>query len=244
MAPVIEAHLGRVLRSPAFAHSERMARFLSYVVREWLAGRAERLKEYAIGIEVFDRRESYDPRIDPIVRVEARRLRAKLQQYYELDGSSDELRLDLPKGSYVPRVAWMSRPKTRNVISVAPFNAIGPDDDCRMFRDGLLEELIERLTKVASVRVSAGNTGAFHLTGAVRRDRDRVRVTAQLLDAATDFYLWSERYEGDMRKPLACQEAFAISIAGAVKSTLGCRPSPLHLRLVPGQDARGARKLA
>ena len=63
-----------------------MVRFLRLAVERALAGQADELKEYLIGVEVFDRKASYDPRVDPIVRVEARRLRAKLKAYYEGDG--------------------------------------------------------------------------------------------------------------------------------------------------------------
>ena len=78
----VRAELDRILRSPGFTHSERMARFLRCVVERALAGRGEELKEYLIGVEVFDRKTDYDPRVDPIVRVEARRLRSKLEEFY------------------------------------------------------------------------------------------------------------------------------------------------------------------
>src|SRR5436190_10566359 len=68
---VAREHLTRLLRSNAFAHVDRLKRFLHYVVEETIAGRAENLKEYSIGVEVFDRETSFDPRTDPIVRVQA-----------------------------------------------------------------------------------------------------------------------------------------------------------------------------
>ena len=101
----IRSCLDRILGSSQFVRSERMIRFLRFAVEELLAGRAGRLKEYAIGVEVFDRGDSFDPRVDPIVRVEARRLRAKLREYYEHEGRLESLRIDLPRGGYVPRVA-------------------------------------------------------------------------------------------------------------------------------------------
>ena len=79
---LVRAELDRILRSPGFAHSERMARFLRCVVERAVAGRGEEVKEYLLGVEVFDRKSDYDPRVDPIVRVEARRLRAKLEEFY------------------------------------------------------------------------------------------------------------------------------------------------------------------
>ena len=98
----IRQQLDRVLESPGLAGSLRLKRFLRYVVEQQLAGEGAKLKEYAIGVEVFDRKEPYDPRLDSIVRVEAGRLRSKLDEYYASDGAADQLRISLPRGSYVP----------------------------------------------------------------------------------------------------------------------------------------------
>src|SRR5437870_2925429 len=99
----IHGHLSVLLSSTAFAQADRLKRFLRYVVEETVAGRGEGLKEYSIGVEVFDREVSFDPRTDPIVRVQARRLRARLTRYYEEEGRQDEMRIELPKGSYAPQ---------------------------------------------------------------------------------------------------------------------------------------------
>jgi hypothetical protein len=101
-AEAVRAHLARVTASQLFAGAERLCRFLRFTVESKLGGREEQLKEYALGREVFDRGESYDPRLDPIVRVEARRLRARLAEYYLGPGRGEALRLEYPKGSYVP----------------------------------------------------------------------------------------------------------------------------------------------
>ena len=98
----IRAQLEKVLASRLFARSTRLCRFLRFSVEESLAGKGGRLKEQIIGIEVFDRRSDYDPRIDPIVRVEARRLRAKLKAYYTSAGRGDSIMIGLPKGAYLP----------------------------------------------------------------------------------------------------------------------------------------------
>jgi Tol biopolymer transport system component len=98
----LHAQLNRILASSQFCHSERMCRFLRFTIEKTLQERQDQLKEYSIGIEVFDRNHDYDPHLDPIVRVEARRLRAKLKEYYENGGQHDDLIISLPKGSYVP----------------------------------------------------------------------------------------------------------------------------------------------
>ena len=87
-----------------------MSRFLRFSVEEMLAGRADELKETTIGLAVFDRPPDYDPRIDPIVRVEARRLRDKLSRYYEADGRHDTVIIDLPRGGYAPTIRSRTDP--------------------------------------------------------------------------------------------------------------------------------------
>lgn len=95
------AELNRILANERFAKSPSLSRFLKFVVQKSLDNQAHTLKEYSVGIEVFDRGESFDPRIDPIVRVQAGKLRTKLKEYYEGDGALDPLLIDLPKGAYL-----------------------------------------------------------------------------------------------------------------------------------------------
>lgn len=99
----IRAQLERIAASPQFAASARLVRFLRFVVERSLAGEGARLKEYVIGTEVFDRGDEYDPRVDSIVRVEAGRLRTKLEEYYRNGGRDDVVRIGLLRGSYVPQ---------------------------------------------------------------------------------------------------------------------------------------------
>src|SRR6202521_3238994 len=98
----IKSELDRILRSRAFIQSHGIRCILQFVVEESLLGQPHRLKEYLIGLEVFDRREAFDPRVDSIVRVEARRLRYKLEEYYRTEGRENGVRIVLRKGSYVP----------------------------------------------------------------------------------------------------------------------------------------------
>ena len=98
----VRTQLHEILQSEPFAPSERMTRFLRFIVEETLARRADELSEYAIGVEVYDRGASFEPSTDAIVRVDARRLRAKLREYYDTVGSNDPLLIDVPKGTYSP----------------------------------------------------------------------------------------------------------------------------------------------
>ena len=96
-----KAEVERILASRGFASAGRLSRLLRYVVDKTLAGEANQLKEYAVGIEVFDRDDKYDPRLDSIVRVEAGRLRSRLDEYYNGEGASAPMRITLPRGGYV-----------------------------------------------------------------------------------------------------------------------------------------------
>lgn len=101
----IGAELDRILSSPEFPGTGRAAAFLRYVVEETLAGRASRIKGYSIAIEVFGRDETFT-QDDPVVRIEAGRLRRSLERYYLVEGHRDPVRIDIPKGGYTPAFSW------------------------------------------------------------------------------------------------------------------------------------------
>jgi len=101
-APLVREHLDRILCSPTFAKADRLRAFLRFVVDRTLAGEQDTIKEYSIALEVCGRSSTFDARIDPIVRVDASRLRARLDAYYRQEGGNDEIRIHLPKGSCVP----------------------------------------------------------------------------------------------------------------------------------------------
>jgi serine/threonine-protein kinase len=212
------------------------------------------LKEYVIGVEVFDRSPSFDPRIDPIVRVEARRLRAKLKTYYESMGSRDELIVSLPTGCYTPVFTWRDAPETTaaaaaaapdNSIAVLPFVNLSTEPDSDYFSDGLIEELSHGLTRLEGLRVVAWRSVAHWkdrqhdlreigrqlnvtslVVGTVRRSGARLRVIAQLVDAATGQYLWSETYDRQVEDLFAIQEEISCSIVRSLKLRLSGPHAP------------------
>jgi serine/threonine-protein kinase len=234
-----------------------MARFLRLAVERSLAGKPDDLKEYAIGLEVFDRPASYDPRVDPIVRVEARRLRAKLQAYYDTDGRADTVRFEFHPGSYAPEFRFAgdappgsARPGSTQGIAVLPFANLSPNPDDSYFSDGLTEELIHALTKFSGIRVVAWTSAmrmrgaeqdfaevrrqlnvAHALTGSVRIAGPKLRVRAQFIDTATGVYLWSETFERQIEDVFAIQE----EIAQAIVRTL-------HVQLAHGTESAVAAR--
>jgi adenylate cyclase len=111
----VRAALDRVLAAPEFVNATRLSRFLRFAVDKALAGGGAEIKEYLLGIEVFDRGQDFDPRMDPIVRVEARRLRAKLDEYYAGGGVNDPVRIVFRKGSYAPTFAASAMPAPSSI---------------------------------------------------------------------------------------------------------------------------------
>jgi adenylate cyclase len=98
----VRAALDKVLASQLFAGSARYTRFLRFAVEETLQSRGGSLKEHVLAVKVFDRKETFNPQEDPIVRVEASRLRARLKKYYETEGRDDAIAVEFPKGTYAP----------------------------------------------------------------------------------------------------------------------------------------------
>ncbi len=243
METAARAQLDRLLASRTFAGSRRLRRFLSFAVERALAGHSSELKEYTLGVEVFDRDPSYDPRIDPIVRVEARRLRSKLKSYYAQEGAADPLVVTFPEGSYAPLFAARAEPlppaSEVPTIAVLPFANFSPEPRQDYFCDGITEEIINALAKVDGIRVVA-RTSAFQfkgksedireiatrlnaryvVEGSVRKARSSVRITAQLIDAGDGYHLWSESFERKLTAVFALQDEIAWAIVRALKVRL------------------------
>jgi TolB-like protein/Flp pilus assembly protein TadD len=108
---IVALQLARILSSPDFINAGKLAAFLEYVITKSLAGEAEHIKEYTIGVEVFGKPESFDPRLDTLVRVQASNLRGRLEKYYSGQGLEDPIRIELPRGTYVPVVRSMKTQK-------------------------------------------------------------------------------------------------------------------------------------
>lgn len=288
--------LERIIASPEFDQSERLKRFLRYIVEETLAERGARLSEYSIGVDVFDRDVSFDPQVSSIVRVEASRLRGKLETYNAISGRNDPVRITLPRGGYLPilepaegvsaaarisptsllrSVTRMPRSatltlsvalaviamglavlllydlppfSTRSVtpleaaarsdgymLAVLPLRNLSGDPEQDYFSDGVTDALTTNLAKVNGLHVIsmtsamaykevdravadiAQELGVNHVVeGSVLRVNDRVRITAQLIEADTDRHIWAESYEGDMSDVLALQNEVVLQIASSL----------------------------
>src|SRR5690242_17881781 len=105
-AGAIREQVERITASAAFRSSKRYPDFLRYTVEHTLSGNIETIKERVLGVEVFGRDPNYDTSLDPVVRMTAAEVRKRLEQYYRARGREDEVRIDYPRGSYVPEFSW------------------------------------------------------------------------------------------------------------------------------------------
>ena len=122
----VATELERIAASPSFRKAERCLRLLRYITGLAVEGRGGELKEYALGTTVFERPDSFDPRTDPIVRLEARRLRLKLDEYYQHEGLDDPVVIEIPKGAYVPhfRSRPAPQPEPPTAVPAKPFRGL------------------------------------------------------------------------------------------------------------------------
>jgi len=154
---LVEAALEQIVSWPGLSRSPQLAKFLSYIVRAKLRGDEASIKAYSIAVDVFGRPPSFDPQTDPIVRVQARRLRAALDEFYAGEGAASPVRISLPVGRYVPEftVVGESEPESDGAntpfLSPAPF----PEVRARRTRAGLSDWMLYALVLVAAAGIVA-----------------------------------------------------------------------------------------
>src|SRR5581483_11456699 len=148
----VRDELSRILASVPFRQSQRRQRFLKHIVNETLAGRSERLTGYHLALEIFGRPATFDPAVDPFVRIEAARLREKLREYYDTEGQHDPIRIQLPKGTYTPQIEFLpeqtarfvQKPVTQEASAKVPSVAVLAFDDLSTGKKlGWLDKVVE-----------------------------------------------------------------------------------------------------
>jgi CheY-like chemotaxis protein/TolB-like protein len=222
-ARAVRRQLDQILSSADFDASRRSREFLRFIVEETLAGRGEDLTQSAIATRVFGRRDDFDAVVDPIVRIQAGRLRRSLERYYLLSGKDDAVRVELPLGTYAPtfRTQAVSEPAPAEerppeptaapvmgddwpAVVISRFEST-PGSDATDLAVLVTEELVRELGRYRDVRAvlqreldqqeAPGRPRErFALVGRVRADQGDVRVTAQLVDRATGEQVWGEEY--------------------------------------------------
>jgi len=240
------AGLERILASADFDGSPRSRSFARFIVEETLAGRKDGLTQAAIAAKVFARRPDFDPTIDPIVRIQAGRLRRSLERYYLLTGVDDPVRIELPRGHYVPRLRWADPAEAPEAGTDGPQPAQDPggwpsillnvrpgglgeggsEEAAARFVDHLSVELNRyRDVRVALLRTPSGPSlskgGYFSLTGQLLEEDGRPRVAVHLQDGRTARQVWAEEYRGSPEHPGDFHRETARVVAARVASEQG-----------------------
>jgi TolB-like protein len=248
----IREELTKLLTSQIFAKSERLGRFLQFTVDQLLAGKQDELKEYVIGVEVYDRRSPYNPTVDSIVRSEARRLRGKLKQYYEFDGKTDPVRIFFRPGSYIPEICLQEAQVDSSsraaelsgllastsgdvVISVDRFVDLSGTSQATICARGVTAELLHLLMEIKGCRVVAPASGSFnsvhchlHLEGDIRQYNGSLRITCRLI-SAEGFQLTSHRLD------ISAEAAGSFGLQEEIAAALVSRIAPCFPLLPRGR---------
>jgi tetratricopeptide (TPR) repeat protein len=235
------AELERILSNGDFDGSPRSRAFLRFIVEETLAGRHEALNQDAIASRVFQRRDDFDPTVDPIVRIQAGRLRRSLERYYLLAGAGDPVRIELPRGTYVPsmrRAAPAQSPPSGEpapaiddwpCVIVLPVETApaGPDLGAvaARFRDQLVLEMGRYRDVRVVVATDRGSEGLhsreYELSARLSRDPGGCWVTTLLAERGTGTQVWAQSYRGGPDISDRFHEETARVVAARVASEHG-----------------------
>jgi serine/threonine-protein kinase len=214
---------------------------LRFTVVHTLDGDSASAKESLIGIHVFGRQADYNPATDPIVRVEARRLRRKLSSYYLGDGRCDPVRIDVPKGGYVPVFAAQRAHDDIHIplrsVAVLPFADRSDGHELDALADGLTVRLITTLAGEDGLRV-VSSTSVFQyknragdarqigaeldagliVEGSLRVDNRRYRCDVQLISTADGMHRWAGSFDSGECDRFEVEDQFADRIAEGVRA--------------------------
>ena len=216
----IQEQLQRILTHPEFQATEKIRDFLQFVVEETLAGRAGQLKGFTIANAIYSRGPDFDAAHDPIVRIQAGRLRRAMERYYLVAGGNDLVYIHIPKGTYVPvfsanRQTAASKgaggapgrtPATGGdwpSVIVRPFRNLSSERELDYLGDGLAVELCSTLSRYPDIRVLMARDprpvdavrypeARFEITGSVRHDSESTKVVVQLIDTENRELLWTD----------------------------------------------------
>lgn len=186
----IKGSLEKILASDAFVRAPQLARFLQFAVLKTLEQKTEDLKEYRIGVEVYDRKPTYSPSQNSIVRTEAARLRSRLNQYYKTDGKDVPILINLQAGSYVPSFVFRQTQSPASsieaspvakragiVVAVLPFKDLSHSDYSANFSRGMSEELMHVMMRTDGFRVVSSSSIQPYLS-----EQDPVQAVAKKMD--------------------------------------------------------------
>lgn len=217
----VRQELERIVVSREFSRANYLCRFLRCCVEQTLSGNVSQLKEFWLGRSVFQRDKSFDPSADPIVRVQARRMRQKLDRYYENEGRESRVRIVIPVGTYVPhfltgeQVAAQTVPHRKTLsVAVLPFIALDQNFEVRTLAAALTDELIHRIVETGKFLVVSRLSSSRYkdttddvptigkalkadllIEGRVYTQGEIQNLSVQLTDAASGYHLWSAAFQ-------------------------------------------------
>lgn len=229
--------LKRLLASAQFARAPSMSRLLSFLVEKKLGGMEREINEYAIGLDVFRRDASmYTTMLDPVVRVQVGRLRARLAAYYVALPRPPAIRISIPMGNYIPLFALPSaapRSFRYRLLQVAPLRNLTAEQGSSAFVCGLDEELGSRLftafggaielreTEPAPALGDAGDQEPPHrLEGSIRVEDKHVRASMRLVDTRAGHIAWLSKFDFSGALCMSLQEKLAGAICAELERHL------------------------
>jgi hypothetical protein len=220
----LRSALSLVLRSAIFARAPRISQLLRFLVVRMTGGTVSDVSAGAIAAEVFGRdANSFDPSIDPIVRVQLGRLRDKLDRYYASDDCDAPLRFDIPIGSCVPTVTWRVPNQSVNhdlptvqFVGVKLIGGINSRSFCRGFNEQFLYELYRVCGARITVHTAATRPLQRRLEGSLRVDGSQLRVTMRLIDSSSGRVLWAHQLDCPFDHSIRQQDQMSREICVAL----------------------------
>jgi TolB-like protein len=255
----IRKQLERILTSQEFKATERQRDFLQFVVAETIAGKSDEIKGYTVATRVFGRGEDFDQATDPLVSIQANKLRRAIERYYLTVGQRDPVRIDIPKGTYVPifiqqydNEARIELPDQKSTVVgleeswptvlIRTFKNLTGDPDMDYLGTGLSTELATELTRYQYIRVllyssegqprrATDSVARFILDGSVRKDSQGIKVDVLLTDKISRYQIWSDACHCrlDSSRLIAFEEETARIIAVKIAGEHGIISKTLSL---------------
>lgn len=245
----VRQQLDKITSSPEFHATRQQRDFLVFVVMETLAGRAEDLKGYSIATQVFGRPEDFNVSVDPIVSIQANKLRRALERYYLIDGKLDPLRIDIPKGTYVPTIVHQkvaesppdqddaaAEPVLENswpTILILPFKNLTGDPEQNFLGSGISTEMAIEVSRFENIRVLYPRDGMpskdtcipprFILNGELYKGRSGIKLAVRLVDTHSGLQIWGDTCKtgGSVGELYTFREQVALGIATTVCGEFG-----------------------
>ncbi len=243
--------LQRIFESPDFDGTKAQRGFLQYVVSKTIEGKSRDIKAYTVATEVFGRNKDFDQNTDPIVSIQANKLRRALERYYLIRGKHDPIRIDIPKGSYLPvfmEQTGVERNRTaceaENTLSgfdsawpklvVRPFQNLTGDSELHYLTTGFTTELAMEITRYQDVRVLmfgpeargrrvSDSAARFAIDGTIQKEGSKIKVNVQLIDLKTGFQIWGDTHHSDFKANpiITFQEHVARVVTAKIASKYG-----------------------